>query len=64
MKKINVNQQYNPRFVSTELTPDEDTYIYQVTKVVNAVAPTVGEVMTKTRTQAFCDSEEWSVTVS
>ncbi len=58
MKKLYV-EQYNDGSL-----PPPAVKHYQVTKVVNAVHPCVGDILTVLECHDFCDSNDWEVTIT
>ncbi len=64
MKRLTVNQRLNPEYLGPGITDDKPKQVYVVTKLVNALMPEIGEALTAKRLEWYCDSDDWTVTVT
>ena len=59
MKRMIAKQMLDPAWV--DRTP---AYVYEVTKLTNAINPAVGKRLTALEMDGFCASDEWEVVIS
>ncbi len=65
MKSLFVTQQFNPEFRGHDAQGEWSwPHTYLVTKVINAVGPAIHESLKQGDVEAFCDDEDWKVTIT
>lgn len=64
MKTMNLTQKLNPEYMGQLNTPEIDTNVYQVTKVMNSIQPEIGDCLTKDEVDKYCHQEDWKVIIS
>jgi len=65
MKTLQLDQVVNPDWTITpDRLDDSDRYRWKVIKVTNSTTPKVWDLLDQEQVDAYCNKEDWKVTIS
>lgn len=63
LKQLHVQQIHDITFQGAG-KQNEMHFKYRVIRVVNATSPNINDVLTKAQTDAYCEQDDWKVTIT